>query len=297
MARQPGEIYLELHVEYYQDDAVAGVGPESEVLFIRGLCLSRRLLTDGRLGLAQVRRAASDLTDLDAAAARLVEVGLWRKMRGGWRITNFLKRNPSRAQVHAKSLERARAGAKGNHNKWHADKPSSDCEWCEWSKKPRTNRAHATAIANGSQQRSLMDRTTEGLAIATQRSRQRHKTETVLGSSNQGVLTAREDRLSRLLTRTPTPNQARALDDWIAELGEAPVIAVLDRLLIDPPAANAYGVLTTALRAAKAAARPRANGKADYGGAVPPTTSYDALIVTDEEEVDFGSGPEEAARG
>lgn len=154
MPKQPGEIYLELNVEYYLDDAVAGLGADAEVLFIRGLCLARKLMTDGRLGTSQVARLGADLDDVAAAAKALVDARLWRAVKGGWVITNFLKRNPSRAQIVARSEEKAIAGAYGNHVKYHADSPRRSCDWC-------SGRAQPPSSHQRSQERSHQRRTSD----------------------------------------------------------------------------------------------------------------------------------------
>ena len=164
MAKQVGEIYLELNVEYYLDDAIAGVGVEAELLFVRGLCLARKLMTDGRLGDSQVRRLAADLVDTDAAAQALVDARLWRRGKGNYLIVNFLKRNPSRAQIVARSEERSRAGALGNHTKYHGDKPRRDCEFCRAA---RSTEHAATAIATATQQRSPLRRSRDSTAVAS----------------------------------------------------------------------------------------------------------------------------------
>lgn len=130
MPKQPGELYLELHVLYYEDEAVAAAGIEAELLFVRGLCFAKRLLTDGAIGEAQLRTISHGLSDPAAAAARLVGLRLWRRRKGGYTITNFLKRNQSRAEIAARSAEQSRFGDKGNHLRWHQNSPRRDCEWC-----------------------------------------------------------------------------------------------------------------------------------------------------------------------
>lgn len=130
MPKQPGELYLELHVLYYEDEAVAAAGTEAELLFVRGLCFAKRLLTDGAIGEAQLRTISHGLSDPKAAAERLVSLRLWRRRKGGYAITNFLKRNQSRAEIAARSAEQSRYADKGNHLRWHQNSPRRDCEWC-----------------------------------------------------------------------------------------------------------------------------------------------------------------------
>lgn len=95
MAR--GEIYVELSVDYADDPKIIEAGEKAEVLYLRALCLAKRTLSDGHVADVQLPRFG--LSGVKARARRLVEVGLWVEVEGGYQIAAYLKRNRPRAQV------------------------------------------------------------------------------------------------------------------------------------------------------------------------------------------------------
>ena len=95
MAR--GEIHVEWSVDYADDPKMIAAGERAELLYIRATCLAKRLLTDGFVADNQLPRFS--LSGVGKRAEKLVEVGLWERVEGGYRITAFLKRNKSRAEI------------------------------------------------------------------------------------------------------------------------------------------------------------------------------------------------------
>ena len=91
---------------------VLAVGPEAGWLFVCGVCYCARILTDGFIPAAQVRRLA-DLPDSDSLASRLVDAGLWERLPGGYQVHDYLEYNPCAADVKADrgDLKRIRAEA------------------------------------------------------------------------------------------------------------------------------------------------------------------------------------------
>ncbi len=77
---------------------IIDAGPLAGWLFVCGLTYSARLLTDGFVPQGQVRKLA-DVDNAMDLASRLVEVGLWERTDGGFRIHDYLEYNPSAAQV------------------------------------------------------------------------------------------------------------------------------------------------------------------------------------------------------
>lgn len=71
------------------DDYDAGLSLE-----VRGLCYCAANLTDGFIPL---RKFSNEQTTID----RLVAVGLWEPVDGGYRVHDYLEYNPSRAKVEA----------------------------------------------------------------------------------------------------------------------------------------------------------------------------------------------------
>lgn len=95
MAR--GEVYVPLSVDYADDPKIIAAGERAEVLYVRALCLSKRILSDGFV--ADVQLSRFGLSGVHARARRLVEVGLWARVDNGYQVVAFLKRNRSRADV------------------------------------------------------------------------------------------------------------------------------------------------------------------------------------------------------
>lgn len=80
-------------------------------LWLSGLCYANRLMTDGHIPAALLRR----LGDQDAwkAAEELVAVGLWTESASGWEIHDYLRYQRSREQIEGLSERRAVAGRAG----------------------------------------------------------------------------------------------------------------------------------------------------------------------------------------
>src|SRR3989304_2133673 len=85
---------------FYDHPKVVAAGTEGIALFVCALSYSSRYLTDGFIPAPQVRRLI-ETDDPERAAQRLVAVGLWDQTAGGYHIHDYLKYNPSAAQVQA----------------------------------------------------------------------------------------------------------------------------------------------------------------------------------------------------
>jgi hypothetical protein len=101
---------------------IVEAGPMAGWLYVCGLTYSTRYLTDGFIPRAQVKRLA-DLPDCDDLAGRLVHVGLWEAVEGGYRIHDYLDYNRSSADVRAERDETARRQAE-----WRARKAAKQAE-------------------------------------------------------------------------------------------------------------------------------------------------------------------------
>jgi len=106
-------LYVKLDVNYDDDPAIIEAGEKAELLFVRGLVLAKRTLSDGFIADAQLPRTG--LSGVAARAKRLVEVGLWVRDedRGGYWIRSWSKRNPSKADVEQLVETRRENGRKG----------------------------------------------------------------------------------------------------------------------------------------------------------------------------------------
>lgn len=128
-----GEIHVELFVNYADDEKLADVSRGARLLYVDALCLAKRTLNDGVLTQSQVEKLAFPDSPAKARrqAAELVDSGAWAKDGGRYLIPGFLKRNKSRAQVEVMLAEKAKAGAIGNHKRWHTDGDSDPkCDYC-----------------------------------------------------------------------------------------------------------------------------------------------------------------------
>ena len=119
-------LYVKLDASYDDDPKILMAGEKAEVLYLRALCLAKRILSDGFI--ADVHLPRFGLTSVNVRAKKLVEVGLWERVEGGYLIVSWLKHNSSKDEVEAIK----EGGARGNHVRWHVKerKPSSSCEFC-----------------------------------------------------------------------------------------------------------------------------------------------------------------------
>lgn len=91
------------------------VGPLGEALWLRGLCYAADHLTDGFVPDTFLKR----MGDLKATpvAAKLVAVGLWERVEGGYQIHDYLVWQRSRDEVERLSQTRAEAGRLGGNQR------------------------------------------------------------------------------------------------------------------------------------------------------------------------------------
>lgn len=108
--------WIKLDDKFPDHPKVAAAGPMASWLYICGLAYANRLLTDGFLPCAVIRRLA-DIDDADALAERLVSAALWERVEGGFRIHDYHDYQASRDHVRAVSEARAVAGRVGGKQK------------------------------------------------------------------------------------------------------------------------------------------------------------------------------------
>lgn len=123
-------IFVQLDVEYSNDIKIRQAGEAAEVLYLRSLCWSKRMLTDGFIAeelLKDIVRTRSS-----QRAEKLVEVGLWERVAGGYRIVSWSKWNKSRGEIEARKARQSAAALQTNHKRYHADKAYLDpgCDLC-----------------------------------------------------------------------------------------------------------------------------------------------------------------------
>ena len=87
--------------------------PRAALLYITSLTYASGRETDGVVHLEFVETLEPLKAGRMKRARILVDLDWWREHPEGWEITNFLKYNPSRAEVEARREARKQAGARG----------------------------------------------------------------------------------------------------------------------------------------------------------------------------------------
>lgn len=90
--------WVKLSDTFAEDPRLVKAGESAFVLHVAALCFCNRNLTDGHVSREMVGRLWA-VKRPKAVAARLVEVGLWEETEDGYLLVEFLKEQPSRAQV------------------------------------------------------------------------------------------------------------------------------------------------------------------------------------------------------
>lgn len=92
--------YAPLSATYYRDDAVLEAGEKAELLYVRGLSFCAEAVSDGFISDRQVVAAVGiGMRDANKRAERLVQVGLWERVDGGYVVRSWLKWNKSAEEI------------------------------------------------------------------------------------------------------------------------------------------------------------------------------------------------------
>jgi hypothetical protein len=105
--------WTKLSEDFDQHPKIVAAGPMAELLHIHGLLYCNRYLTDGHIPATAVRRLAPNPTGFLRSVERLVELGIWVEVEGGYDVHDFLEYQPSRAKVLAERKQKASAGQAG----------------------------------------------------------------------------------------------------------------------------------------------------------------------------------------
>ena len=103
-------VWVRLADDFTDHPKVVAAGPLASWLYVCGLTYANRYLTDGFVPAGQVRRMA-DVDDAMGLAERLVKVGLWEPVEGGYRIHDYHGYQPSAEDVKKEREETARRQA------------------------------------------------------------------------------------------------------------------------------------------------------------------------------------------
>jgi hypothetical protein len=120
-------VWVKLDDSYPTHPKMVAAGPLGLALQTSAICYSNRYLTDGYIP----TKVAKKLLDLDelpgigwkSIANRLVEVGAWREVPGGYQIHDYAEYQPSKAEV-----EEGRRAAKERMQRVRANKQRTNSE-------------------------------------------------------------------------------------------------------------------------------------------------------------------------
>lgn len=98
-----------IDVTILEDPRLLPLPRSTRLMQIEAYVWCRQHRTDGVIPRHMLARFAFDADDREAAAASLVDAGLWRSISAGWRIVNFLTTQMSRRRVeHKRQVDRDR---------------------------------------------------------------------------------------------------------------------------------------------------------------------------------------------
>lgn len=97
-------LYIKLSTEIKDDDKLNKAGPAAGWLWLRGLAWSKERLTDGFVAEGALRILCCGLGNPAKLSERLVEVGLWTQVHGGYTVgpERWARHQTTKEQVEAK---------------------------------------------------------------------------------------------------------------------------------------------------------------------------------------------------
>lgn len=102
--------WVRLADDFADHPKIVAAGPLAGWLWLCGIAYCNRYLTDGFVPAAQVKRLA-DVDDPASLAVRLLDVGLWERAPGGYRVHDYAGYQPSAEAVKAERERNAKRAA------------------------------------------------------------------------------------------------------------------------------------------------------------------------------------------
>lgn len=99
--------WVRIEVSYFSHPRTLAAGPSGRAAHLASICWVGEHLTDGRIPAAAVRSILNAAEAPRHTPELLVACGLWLPAEGGYELSGYLDRNPSRAQIEAR-LQRDR---------------------------------------------------------------------------------------------------------------------------------------------------------------------------------------------
>jgi hypothetical protein len=124
-----------LKADFYEDPKIIHAGEAAELLYVHMLAYCSRTFTDGFIDDAQMTRLG--LKRVEKRAATLAQHALISRVDDGnshgYRVTAWLKHNPSVKEIAKAHEHESTAGKRGNHLRWHVqqDIVVEGCPWCK----------------------------------------------------------------------------------------------------------------------------------------------------------------------
>ena len=132
---KPGRLYVPLDVNFFDGDG-AGLSDEAQLLFLRIIALSKRMMSDGRITRAQIARIAPamDATVCD----ELCESQLCFCDESAIVVRSWAEWNDTASAIEERAEVKRSAGTLGNHKRWHEARGLTDprCRYCDQSAIP-----------------------------------------------------------------------------------------------------------------------------------------------------------------
>lgn len=124
MAKVDDRLFAPFPIEMDEHPKIIGLTDASFRALIEGIFYSRRMLSDGFLDERVVLRRWGQKC-ADELSSNDVEKPSWVRVDGGWKVHDFEKHHPLRAEIEEKRLvtsaKRRQAGSKGLANRWQKD--------------------------------------------------------------------------------------------------------------------------------------------------------------------------------
>jgi hypothetical protein len=110
--------WVKLDDQFFAHPKVRAAGPTPVLLYLAGLTYCARYLTDGAIPKAALPLVAAEAWAAPKHAVALVDAGLWQDDGDCYMVCDYLRYNPSKADVDSKRDSKRVAGAMGAAKRW-----------------------------------------------------------------------------------------------------------------------------------------------------------------------------------
>lgn len=106
--------WVKLDDQFPDHPKVIAAGPDAAWLYVAGLCFASKYLTDGFVPTHMLQHLTKQKRP-EVLVARLVELGMWSEVDGGWAIHDYAKHQRTRAQIEAERAAASRRQSQRRH--------------------------------------------------------------------------------------------------------------------------------------------------------------------------------------